>query len=361
MASFDDLLKSIHGSSVKIEDESQDTANILTINAKRQFVPGEAFDSVIAYEGDINSQIVTIECVRYVDKHDLSACGIHELRWKNLSSGAEGKSKLGKPENGVKETSFLLTWEVPSEACTQEGNIEISVTIYDVVEEEAGGVKREHVVFSWNTASYSELTVGKSMNSVGAILPARDEILIIDRDTKNITAPAGYNNVICYYGEKGMSEVYFLIDRYIGKNREVDVYDDSTNLSLYILMKGNEGGEGYAVDLQNCTKRLYTQKITDRENEGMVLITWQVPDGVTCGAYGPGKLEVAIEFTATVNGKPIRWISGTYKGLTVEESVIAIGISGEGSSAWLSTDEVTAIIQTYFKSIDEFYIDANEE
>jgi hypothetical protein len=108
-----------------------------------------------------------------------------------------------------------MTWEVPAEACTQAGTLEISISIYD----KSGN----QVVFSWNTAKYAGLTIGGSLESVGFEFPPKDEILVIDRDTKSIVAPAGYNNTICNYGEVGVTEVYFLVNRYLGKKRELDV------------------------------------------------------------------------------------------------------------------------------------------
>jgi hypothetical protein len=245
---FNNLISSLHSSlsDQTILNDNKNT-NVLIVDANRQITAGEGFNTTIAYEGDINSQLITIQCVAKHDNHDLSGCTSHQLKWKNLSSGAEGVSNL--LTNTVEGDNFAMTWEVPAEACTSAGTIEISITISDISE--------GRVVFSWNTAKYTGLIVGGSMESVGFDFPAKDEILVIDRDTKNITAPIGYNNVICNYGEKGLSKVYFLINKYIGKNRKFDIYNqetDNVTVSLYIAMTGEDETVRYAIDSTNISK-----------------------------------------------------------------------------------------------------------
>ena len=154
-ANFQGLIDSLHSG---VSDTIEEAKNIIEINEKRQFVPKE-FDTVIAYEGDINCQIITFKSIRYFDEHDLSACQNHEIRWKNLTSGIEGTSKLSIAAEHITETSFCAAWEIPSELCTQAGTIEISIAYYDK--------DGEVIVFSWNTGNYTGLSVGKSMDSVG--------------------------------------------------------------------------------------------------------------------------------------------------------------------------------------------------
>jgi hypothetical protein len=117
MASFDSLLQNIHtGFSVRDAGEN-DIKKSIKIDAKRQFLPGEDFDTVIAYEGDIHSQIVSFWCEGYIDNHELYSCTNHELKWKNLTSGAEGTSKLTVMAPGIDKSMFVMEWEVPAESC----------------------------------------------------------------------------------------------------------------------------------------------------------------------------------------------------------------------------------------------------
>ena len=85
MANFDTLLKSLHDDG---QDEDTDmiigstTAN-LKVDAKRQFSVVGNFDTIIGYEGDINSQIIVIELPETHAGHQLSSCTNRELKWKN--------------------------------------------------------------------------------------------------------------------------------------------------------------------------------------------------------------------------------------------------------------------------------------
>ena len=55
MANFDDLLGNLHnkvGGTIVAGDSAD-----LIVNDKRQFSAAEGFDTIIGYEGDINSQV----------------------------------------------------------------------------------------------------------------------------------------------------------------------------------------------------------------------------------------------------------------------------------------------------------------
>jgi hypothetical protein len=64
MANFDTLLSGLHDNAI-LKDEalnSDDGAKYITINSKRQFEVPVGYNTVIAYEGDVNSQIITFDC-----------------------------------------------------------------------------------------------------------------------------------------------------------------------------------------------------------------------------------------------------------------------------------------------------------
>lgn len=344
MASFDELLSNLHNASNIYENPQLYGDPYLEIGDNRQFIPKENFNTIIAYEGDINSQIVSFGCHVMADNHNLWYCENHDLKWKNLSSGVEGVSPLKKQPDppgiaGASHDMFFMMWEVPADACTQAGTLEISISIYD----KSGN----QVAFSWNTAKYAGLTIGGSLESVGFNFPPKDEILVIDRDTKNIVAPVGYNNTICTYGDVGMTEVYFLVNRYLGKNRELDVMN--SNITIYVTMNGFAGKD----DTDDIVKTNYTVEITDRNKEGLVLVTWKIPAGVTAGPGGPGPLKVMLCFE--YDGK--KWYSNTYSNLTVGENLF----NGEVQrpSDWdMFEDYVNEAVQHYFEN-NNFVFNAN--
>ena len=345
MATFDQLLQDLH-SNANVTDTA---AAYIEITEKRQLVPTSDFDTVIAYEGDINSQIIYFKPWPSADGHDLTSCENKELKWKNLSSKVEGTSSLIKE---TKSGGAMLKWEVPSDLCTAAGSIEISLSFFDK--------KDGKVVYSWNTASYTGLSIGKTMDSVESVFPAKDEILVIDKDSKNIVAPAGYNNVICNYGDVGIANVYFLIPRYIGKKGTLDVLGSDIVITIYVQMSGRRRK-------QVVTPVPYTEQIEGREKEGLVFIAWEVPAELTAGEFGANPMQIAVEVKEaetieTADGPQEnilkRWFSNVYSQLKVEKSLIQID-GGEGEDP-ITEEVLYQMIDEYFK-VNDIVWDPNEE
>ena len=336
--SFSDLLKDIHGYA---EDPMEDSNGVIEINEKRQFIPSNDFNTVIAYEGDKNNQIITFACEQYLlDGHNLDRCAFKELKWKNLSSGREGVSTL-EVFAGV---GIQLKWIVPPEACTQAGTLEISISFYD--KKIIDGV--EHTVYSWNTGVYTGLSIGKSMTSVSFNTPPRDEILTIVKDTKNIITPAGYNNVICNYGEVGTAVVYFVIDRYLNKYnmKPFDVMD--AEIAIYLVLNGQKRKMSTSDTTPCIFKHLYSPEVTENKS-GLVCIQWNLPAEITDGDMGIGNLNIALEFSKK-EGEIItqRWFTNPYSQLSIGDSLIRIDLpSGNGST---SEQEIFSTIERYFEA-----------
>jgi hypothetical protein len=82
------------------------------------------------------------------------------------------------------------------------------------------------------------LSVGKSINTVDYSLPAKDEILIIDRETKNILAPNGYNNLVCNRGEVGIAHLYFLVNKNLGKGKLLQEENSKASFKFHIVING---------------------------------------------------------------------------------------------------------------------------
>lgn len=335
--SFDDLLKEIHGYT---EDPMEDSNGVIEINEKRQFIPSNDFNTVIAYEGDKNNQIITFACKQYQEGHNLDHCAFKELKWKNVSSGREGVSALKSHAGGT----FELTWIVPPEACTQAGTLEISISFYD--KKTINEV--EHTVYSWNTGVYTGLSIGKSMTSVSFNTPPRDEILTIVKDTKNIIAPAGYNNVICNYGEVGTAVVYFVIDRYLNKYN-MNTFDVmESEIAIYLVLNGQKRKMSTSDTTPCIFKHLYSPEVTENKS-GLVCIQWNLPAEITDGDMGIGNLNIALEFSKK-EGETItqRWFTNPYSQLSIGDSLIRIDLpSGNGSTA---EQEIFSIIERYFEA-----------
>jgi hypothetical protein len=113
--------------------------------------------------------------------------------------------------------------------------------------------------------------------------------LALDEETHNIIAPTGYNNIVGNFGEAGVSNVYFLVNRYLGKNKNIDVM--TAEATLYIIIPNI-----MAIKTVIANKELYSAEI-EGHNEGLVLLTWQVPTQITSNAHTyVGKFDIAIGF-----------------------------------------------------------------
>jgi hypothetical protein len=158
------------------------------------------------------------------------------------------------------------------------------------------------------------------MDSVGFDFPAKNEILFIDKDTKNIVAPQDYNNIICNYGDVGIANVYFLLNRYLGKNNNFDIYTEA-DIFVYVIINGHRVADKISV------KRLYTAEISERTKEGLVFLDWQVPPEITAGGYGAHNFQISIECIKR-NEKNVekRWFSNTYAGLKIGNSMFELDV-----------------------------------
>lgn len=137
MAGFDDILNSLHSNAILSDDEMKDVANLrpIIITSRRAFEVPNDYNLVLGCAGDVNSQIVTFRLPKYHEGHNLSQCDKRKIKWKNLTSGAEGDSDL-VPKTTTAAETWDVTWEVPPALMTAAGSIEVAITIYDIVEED---------------------------------------------------------------------------------------------------------------------------------------------------------------------------------------------------------------------------------
>lgn len=305
MASFDEMIKSLHDNKGTLADDglSVDPKGVITINDKRQFIPSTNFNPVIGYEGDVNSQIITFDLPATIEGHDLTKCGNKIIKWSNLQNGLEGRSKL-EPVSEVTEGRQYLQWRVEPDVFAKAGTIQITISFYD---KDSSG----KVAFQWNTASFSGLSVAATDQGVGFFEPAENEILFISEETRRIIAPQGYNNVVGNYGDIGVSNVYFRTKR---KIRGIDLLDNNTVTKI----RCNLNGDVVVYELEVTP---YSTQID--ETDGLVNIIWKIPSEITANDQnyaGPFSIEVDFE---TKNQEKV-WRTSTYNGLIIGSDVFQI-------------------------------------
>ena len=328
MAKFNEMLNSIHQSGSKNGPLAVDEDIYIKIDKNRNFVYSEDFNLTIAYEGDVNSQVVTFTCPARVEGHDLSECANKRLRWCNLASGNEGSSVLNYR---VEKDTLFLSWEAPAEAFTVAGDLEVSITFSDY--------QNGRLVFSWNTSTFKELKVGKTLDKVSDVIngnetelvnhmPARDEILIINVDTRQITEPKGYNYAFCNYGDSRTAVVYFQTRRYV---RGIDLLDENTRLQVYWKLKDLSNVERGSDDI-GTKKYLYAVELEQRDSEGLVNIVWVPSPNLTRNQlHYHGPIEILLEISS---GEKV-WRTNVFNKLQIGEygfSSPVVDLPGEDSN-----------------------------
>lgn len=310
MANFDEILANLHENAILIDTEK---TMPIRITSNRTFEIPQGYNTVLAYAGDVNSQIVTFELPRYHEGHDLFMCSNKKLKWKNKESGVEGSSQLIPKES--EETRWLAAWEVPPELMTIAGKLEIAISLYDIV--------NNIIVFSWNTAECDAFSIGEGFNKVSDILtdgflPAKEEILNIDIENKTIIAPEGYNFIVCNYGEIGVSKVFFEINQVV---RGIDLLDENTEIQISTFFNGEFIKESI-LDREKNIKPIFQTQENKKTNR--MLLIWDVPKEVTDNTQGyTGKFSIALKIVAMENGEiGRRWVASEFSKLIIGTSMM---------------------------------------
>ena len=332
MASFDEILTKLHDNATL-----SDSDGIITITPTRQFQVPADYNLIIAYAGDVNSQIITFKLPLTHEAHNLFNCEHKRIKWKNMTSGTEGFSTL---ENAAVETDgWICQWEVPPEAMTQSGNLEVAIVLYNLAES-------GRLAFAWNTSKFKGFLIGETFADVGImlgineVLPAADEILSIVVENRTIVAPKGYNTTVANYGDKGISKVYFQVDKYV---RGINVLESK----IIINVKLNS----------DLTKKTYlddaVKPVTEEGNK--VLICWDISKVITNNAdYYSGKFTISVTFIANEGTDQERkWTSSSYNGLSIGESLL---LTDENHIAERDEGVFKKVI---YEEIDN-YLDENE-
>ena len=304
MVSFDEMIKDLHGGEGTLADDglSVDPKGVITINDKRQFILPANFNPVIGYEGDVNSQIITFDLPATVEGHELTECENKIIKWSNLQNGLEGRSKL-EPVGDVTEGRQYLQWKVEPDVFVKAGTIQIAISFYDT--------DGEKIAFQWNTASFSGLSVAANASDIGFFEPAENEVLFISEETRRIVAPQGYNNVVCNYGDVGVSKIYFRTKR---KIRGIDLLDSNT----VVKIRCNLNGDIYVYNTpsENLKVTPYSTEVADVD--GLVNIVWYVPAEITDNEQNyAGTFSIEVDFEES--GKI--WRTSTYNGFIIGSDV----------------------------------------
>lgn len=337
MANFDDILRELHDSAILTDTEAETP---IVVDIKRNFKIPEEYNTIIAHEGDVNSQVITFRLPLTHEGHDLSKCTYKRLKWKNNKSLIEGTSNLVVDRINESNLTFDITWEIPPEAFTAAGVLGFSISFYDVSEGK--------IAFSWNTPTCTAFSVGAAFTEIGEdgvsgiYVPAANEILFINDESRQIVMPVGYNNIFCNYGDKGTSTVYFRVKR---KIKGIDLTSTDTIIEINVGFDGVVTKYSTA-QLEPC---LLVETKTISPDTGLVDLIWNVPAEITFNS-NEYTGNITISFVFTENGK--KWVSQKFDKLSIGESFIVT----EDNPLEPATDWIQSQIDKYMDS-QEFIIE----
>lgn len=300
MTKFDDILDGLHNDG---SGKLKDNPDTIEINSKRQLIIPQGYDTLLAYSGDVNSQIITFKLPAQHEGHELTRCQHKVLKWKNLTSGLEGVSNLiPYGEN--------FQWEIPPEAFTQAGTLEISISLYDIND------NNDKIAFSWNTPVFTNFSVGSGSDEIplklveNVFFPSEYEILTVTEHGQ-IVAPKGYNNTVARFGDKGISKVYFQIPKII---HGLDVSSADVNIHvLYSFLN---------ITTTDITKLNPISKFQSAEQEGQIsFFEWDVPGDITNNSENyTGNFAIGLNIAKTDKTK--EWHTSPYNGLNIAPALI---------------------------------------
>ena len=301
--SFDEALNGLHGGqNVLIEDDATD---VISLDEKRNFIIPQKYNTVLAYSGDVNTQIISFTLPNKFDNHQLGLCNHKKIKWKNLTSGFEGSSDLKIESYNPEEELFFAHWEVPTEALTHAGTLEISLSFYDI--------KDERLAYAWNTPTCKAFSVGEGFIDVaptidGLNLPAKNEILFVGMN-KQILAPQGFNGTIAAYSDTGISKLYFQAKRNICG---LDLL--SEDCTAKVLVKYNGKTSTDIIPPQNIRESFIITNEFD-----LVTLIWELPGWLTNGQeeyHGPIVIGIVFEQNNKV------WSTFPFSGLSIGDALV---------------------------------------
>jgi hypothetical protein len=197
------------------------------------------------------------------------------------------------------------------------------------------------IKYQWNTAPFTSLSIGATLDNVDVKAPTKDKILTLNTQTRNITLPVGYNTTIATQGDVGTAFVYIQCPRYIAGL-------DLTNIEVKKYL-GWSAGEKSGINECSITK-IYSEV----EKDDLVMLTWDVDENLTCDYAGNFSFELSFKkFTADGVTLEKQWYSNSNSSLLIKAT---LGIDGDTIP---TSGEVGVIVEaTIIPVVDEEELDS---
>ena len=197
----------------------------------RTLKPEEGFNNIIGVVEDYDAEEITFKCPKILEGYNVTESSYKIIKWHNIASDIMGSQQLTYENIPDEDDFFLLKWIVPKEACTEAGKIKIAIAFYDVKNNENA---EEVIGYKWNSRIYTELEVAEGLNTENLERQNYvDQIININVYTRQFSVKRGFDTIVGYSGDSGLSEITFRINRYYKDidfaGREITLYWTNAN------------------------------------------------------------------------------------------------------------------------------------
>lgn len=150
-----------------------DTDPHFSIDPKTRVITNLSGDSWTLMQYDHNSERITFELPRFIDKHDMTLCNLVQVHYINIGENGERNADIYEmtdldlsPDS---DDVAICSWLISRNATSFVGALSFSIRFACVTDGE--------VVYSWNTAVYNNIAIGTTINNANAIVEEYSDIL----------------------------------------------------------------------------------------------------------------------------------------------------------------------------------------
>ena len=218
-----------------------DTDAHFKINAITRAIANGSSSKTTLIQTDHNSERFTFEVPKVVDGHDLSLCNVVEIHYINIDSGDKTKTSADVYEvddlqiSPDDEDVVILSWLISGNATKYAGTLHFLVKFKCV--DDAG-----EVVYVWNTAIYTGISVSSGMNNAAAVVEEHPDIIAqiverlvaLEKGGKGSAARIGYVTLLAdgWTGDESLHAQVVEIEG-VTANTQVDLTPSVAQLSVF--------------------------------------------------------------------------------------------------------------------------------
>lgn len=138
--------------------KDQESPIVVNGRARTCDIPDD-FETQVGVVGDHRANLITFECARMMDGHDISTCSIAAIKWQNMGANKSGTYIVQQEDRVViDDTKVRFHWVVEQSCTTAKGTLKFSVMFVDFDE-------NGQLIYCWNSNPNSMLTIGEGIHA----------------------------------------------------------------------------------------------------------------------------------------------------------------------------------------------------